>query len=56
MLYKVDSFYTPKGESGIRWDDPELAIKWPVPHPLVAPRDQALPSFADFRRKPPVWA
>jgi dTDP-4-dehydrorhamnose 3,5-epimerase len=50
LLYKVDAPYSPDGESGIHWNDPELAIAWPVPDPIVSARDQAMPSFAEHRR------
>lgn len=51
MLYKVTGLYNAKGEGGIRFDDPELAIAWPVQQaPVVSSRDTALPSFADYRK------
>jgi dTDP-4-dehydrorhamnose 3,5-epimerase len=55
VLYKVDSPYTPSGEGGIRWNDPELAIAWPLKDPIVSARDQALGTFAQYRQKPPRW-
>lgn len=55
MLYKVTALYHPQGEGGIRYDDPELAIEWPLENPNISARDQGLMSFAEFKRNPPVW-
>lgn len=30
FTYKVDNVYAPQAEAGIRWNDPELGIDWPV--------------------------
>lgn len=30
FVYKVDNPYAPQQEAGIRWNDPELAIQWPI--------------------------
>lgn len=55
MLYKVTAPYHAPGEGGVRFDDPALAISWPVSTPLVSDRDRALPSWADYCRNPPIW-
>lgn len=55
VLYKVDAPYNPAGDGGIRWDDPELAIAWPVREPTLSARDAALPNFAAFRSRPADW-
>jgi dTDP-4-dehydrorhamnose 3,5-epimerase len=52
VLYKVDSPYNPAGEAGISWNDPELAIPWPVKEPVVSARDQRLGTFAGYKGKP----
>ena len=30
FTYKVDNMYAPQAEAGIRWNDPQLGIQWPV--------------------------
>jgi dTDP-4-dehydrorhamnose 3,5-epimerase len=55
VLYKVDALYDPTGEAGIAWDDPELAVPWPIREPILSARDRALPSFAAYRANPVAW-
>ena len=55
VLYKVDTPYNPAGEGGIAWDDPHLAVAWPVSDPVVSARDQQLASFAQYRADPIAW-
>ena len=55
MLYKCSGLYNPQGEGGIRYDDPELGIAWPVTAPNISPRDTRLFSFADYAMHPPPW-
>ena len=38
--YKCTDLYDPEGEGGLAWDDPELAIPWPVTTPILSARDQ----------------
>jgi dTDP-4-dehydrorhamnose 3,5-epimerase len=45
--YKCTDYYDPDGEGGIRWDDPRLAIPWPVADPVVSAKDQALPHLGN---------
>jgi len=49
FLYKVDEFYTPKLDSGIIWNDPTLAIDWPVKIPILSKKDKKLQFFKDFQ-------
>lgn len=50
--YTMSSPYTPDRARGIRWDDPDLAIDWPLPAPVLSARDAALPTLADFLAGP----
>jgi len=43
FLYKCSNYYSPQDERGIAWDDPDLAIEWPVANPLLSQRDQRHP-------------
>ncbi|EJN14439.1 dTDP-4-dehydrorhamnose 3,5-epimerase [Bradyrhizobium sp. YR681] len=46
LTYQIDVAYDPQGAAGIRWDDPSLAIAWPLPDPILSARDRALPYLA----------
>jgi len=48
VAYKCGREYDPACERTIRWDDPRLAISWPVSRPLVSPRDAVAPLLADI--------
>ena len=50
FLYKTTDYYMPEHERAIRWDDEELAIKWPLVDgkpPLLAEKDQQAKRFRD---------
>jgi dTDP-4-dehydrorhamnose 3,5-epimerase len=46
FLYKTTAFYAPQHERCIRWDDPQLGIRWPLAAPLLSPKDAAGLPFA----------
>jgi dTDP-4-dehydrorhamnose 3,5-epimerase len=39
VLYLVTEFYMPAVEAAIRWDDPRFGIRWPLPDPILSPKD-----------------
>lgn len=43
VAYKCTERYHPGDEIGVVWNDPELAIEWPVGEPLLSAKDAALP-------------
>jgi dTDP-4-dehydrorhamnose 3,5-epimerase len=53
--YKCTDVYDPASEVGIAWNDPGLAITWPVREPLLSPRDTRHPHLADLTDELPIW-
>jgi dTDP-4-dehydrorhamnose 3,5-epimerase len=47
FFYKCTDFYSPTSERSIAWNDPDLAIPWPVSAPLLSPKDAAAPRLKD---------
>jgi len=47
VFYQMSEFYHPECARGIRWNDPILAIPWPVADPIVSPRDRKFPLLQD---------
>jgi dTDP-4-dehydrorhamnose 3,5-epimerase len=50
--YFCTASYNPAAESGIRWDDLDVGIDWPVDGPLLSPKDAAARSLADWVGSP----
>jgi dTDP-4-dehydrorhamnose 3,5-epimerase len=48
LMYLVDAAYSPAHERGLRYDDVEAAIGWPVPAVNVAPKDLRWPTFREL--------
>jgi dTDP-4-dehydrorhamnose 3,5-epimerase len=44
-LYLVDEFYGPEQERGVRWDDPNFRIDWPIEPSEISPKDKKWPDF-----------
>jgi dTDP-4-dehydrorhamnose 3,5-epimerase len=40
IQYLCTGVYNPKGESGIRWNDPEVGLEWPVKDPILSSKDE----------------
>ena len=50
VMYKVSDYYAPAHDSGIRWNDPEVAISWPYEDGdiITSDKDRSLPLLRDF--------
>ena len=50
VLYKVTDYYGPECERGVRWNDPDVAIDWPIAagDAVLSPKDARLPRLAEL--------
>lgn len=48
VAYLVSSVYDPETEAGIAWNDPDVAVEWPVDDPLVSARDSEAPRLSEI--------
>ena len=46
VTYMVSQFYAPGSELGIRWNDPQFGIQWPVNVQVISEKDAGWPDFA----------
>jgi len=51
VTYKVSSVYDAKTEVGMRWNDPDIGVEWPIQEPLLSARDQSAESFREFAQR-----
>ncbi len=51
FTYKCTDYYHPEDEIGIRFDDPELAIAWPIEHPSLSDKDAKYPFLKDIPKE-----
>jgi len=50
ISYKVTDYYYPESEAGIVWNDPDLAIDWPMKEVILADKDRKFPFLKDLLR------
>jgi dTDP-4-dehydrorhamnose 3,5-epimerase len=55
VCYKVDAAYDPALDVTIAWDDPELAVAWPLADPVLSDRDRRAPRLAAVRGQLGNW-
>lgn len=49
LMYKCTNEYDAKLDAGIMWNDPQIALKWPVENPVVSDKDKQLPLLKDAK-------
>lgn len=53
VAYKLTSYYDPETEAGVRWDDPDIGVAWPIEAPQVSERDANAPSLSTVESELP---
>ncbi len=48
FAYKCTDVYAREDELGIRWDDPDIGIRWPIERPTLSPKDATSPRLRDL--------
>jgi len=48
FLYKCSDYYAPKEERGVRWNDPDIAVDWPIENPILSEKDKSLPFLREI--------
>src|SRR5262249_36852458 len=48
LFYQMSESYYPELARGVRWNDPDIGIQWPIANPLVSERDKALPPLSSL--------
>jgi dTDP-4-dehydrorhamnose 3,5-epimerase len=55
LLYKCTDYYFPGDDRSIAWDDPDLAIQWPMPQqesPVLSTKDEVASKFSEAELYP----
>ena len=55
VCYHMDAPHVPGLDLAVAWDDPDLALPWPVTDPVLSERDRSAPSLAAVRAELPGW-
>ena len=55
VFYQISEYHVPDRSRGVRWDDPDLAIPWPLPREriVLSDKDRRQPLF---RELPPYFS
>jgi len=48
VFYQMSEFRVPELARGIRWNDPQVGIDWPLPNPVLSDRDRSLPLLREL--------
>ncbi|HEX7003877.1 MAG TPA: dTDP-4-dehydrorhamnose 3,5-epimerase [Trueperaceae bacterium] len=49
VCYKTTSEYAREADAGVRWNDPEIGVEWPLSPAILSAKDESLPGLAQVR-------
>lgn len=55
FMYKCTDYYSPKDERGVLWNDPALAIPWPITDPILSAKDRQYRPLAHMKDELPSY-
>ncbi len=56
VCYRVGPvYYAPEAEGAFQWNDPDVAVQWPISDPLLSERDAQAPPLAEIASQLPDW-
>ncbi len=47
VIYKCSDYYNEEDERGIRWNDPDISINWPITEPILSEKDKLNPIISN---------
>ena len=47
VQYKADNYYAPECDGNIAWNDPQIAVAWPLQPVILSDKDQKAPTLAE---------
>ena len=51
VVYSCTNYRDKKTEIGVKWNDKDLKIKWPIKNPSVSKKDKSLRTLENFKKK-----
>jgi dTDP-4-dehydrorhamnose 3,5-epimerase len=45
VFYQITESHHPASARGVRWNDPQFGIEWPIENPILSPRDRTFPNY-----------
>ncbi|MGH2663990.1 MAG: dTDP-4-dehydrorhamnose 3,5-epimerase [Actinomycetota bacterium] len=53
--YRVDQYYDPSLDAGVAWNDPQVAIDWPLADPILSEKDAGAPTVREMLPQLEAW-
>jgi dTDP-4-dehydrorhamnose 3,5-epimerase len=50
LAYSISVPYVASASAGVRWDDPDIGVRWPLEATMISDRDRGLPTVAEWLR------
>tara|TARA_B100001179_G_C18389420_1_gene316794 strand:+ start:33 stop:557 length:525 start_codon:yes stop_codon:yes gene_type:complete len=51
VIYSCSNYRSAKSEVGIKWNDKNLRIRWPVKNPIISKKDKSNIAFEEFKKE-----